>query len=102
MSVASVLAALGDETRLEIVRKLGKSGPLSITKLTQGTDISRQAVTKHLLALRRAELVRSEQRGRERIWKLETKRIEEVRRYLMQISTQWDTVLNRLKATVER
>ncbi|HZV78947.1 MAG TPA: metalloregulator ArsR/SmtB family transcription factor [Candidatus Binatus sp.] len=97
-----MLAALGDETRLEIVRKLGKSGPLSITKLTHGTDISRQAVTKHLLALRRAELVRSERRGRERIWKLEPKRIEDVRRYLMQISEQWDRALSRLTATVER
>ena len=102
MSVAPVLAALGEESRLRIVTKLCKGGPLSITKLAAGADISRQAVTKHLHALRRAALVRSERRGRERIWKLEPKRIDEVRRYLAQISAQWDVALSRLKSTVEK
>lgn len=101
MSVAPILAALGDETRLQIVRTLSKGGPLSIAKLTEGADISRQGVTKHLLALHKAGLVQSERHGRERIWKLEPKRIAEVRRYLAQISEQWDNALSRLKAAVE-
>jgi DNA-binding transcriptional ArsR family regulator len=101
MSVAPILAALGDESRLQIVRKLCKGGPLSITKLAEGAGISRQAVTKHLHALHEAGLVRSERRSRERIWKLEPKRLEQVRRYLTQISEQWDDALNRLKAAVE-
>jgi DNA-binding transcriptional ArsR family regulator len=101
MSVAPILAALGDESRLQIVRKLCKGGPLSITKLAEGAGISRQAVTKHLHALHEAGLVRSERRSRERIWKLEPKRLEQVRRYLTQISEQWNDALNRLKAAVE-
>lgn len=101
MNVAPVLAALGDESRLQIVIKLCKGGPASITRLAQGADISRQAVTKHLHALSDAGLVRSERRGRERIWKLEPKRLEEVRRYLAQISAQWDDALIRLRARVE-
>lgn len=101
MSVAPVLAALGDESRLQIVRKLCKGGPLSITRLTEGSEISRQAVTKHLLALNRAGLVRSERRGRQRIWKLEPERLDEVRRYLAQISQQWDDAIGRLRAAVE-
>ncbi len=102
MSVAPILAALGDETRLRIVTKLSTVGPLSITKLAEGAQISRQAITKHLHALHDAGVVRSERRGRERIWKLETKRIEEVRRYLTQISQQWDDALNRLRAAIEQ
>ncbi len=101
MSVAPILAALGDESRLRLVGKLCKGGPLSITKLADGADISRQAVTKHLHALSAAGLVRSERRGRERIWKLEPKRLDEVRRYLAHISQQWDDALGRLKALVE-
>jgi DNA-binding transcriptional ArsR family regulator len=101
MSVAPILAALGDESRLQIVIKLCNGGPLSITKLAEGADISRQAVTKHLHALHKAGLVRSERHSRERIWTLEPKRIDEVRRYLEQISAQWDDVLSRLKAAVE-
>ena len=101
MSVAPVLAALGDESRLRIVKKLCNGGPLSITKLAAGADISRQAVTKHLLALHKAGLVRSERRSRERIWRLEPKRIDDVRRYLAQISRQWDDALMRLKSALE-
>lgn len=101
MKVAPVLAALGDESRLQIVIKLCRNGPQSITKLTQGADISRQGVTKHLHALHKAGLVRSERRGRERIWKLEPKRLDDVRRYLAQISEQWDSALARLRAAVE-
>lgn len=96
-----MLAALGDESRLQIVIKLCRSGPQSITRLSEGADISRQGVTKHLHALHKAGLVRSERRGRERIWKLEPKQIDEVRRYLAQISQQWDDALARLQAAVE-
>jgi DNA-binding transcriptional ArsR family regulator len=101
MSVAPVLAALGDESRLQIVKKLCVRGPLSITKIAEGTDISRQGITKHLHALHKAGLVGSERHGREQIWKLEPRRIDEVRRYLAQISAQWDDALSRLKSAVE-
>ena len=101
MSVAPVLAALGDETRLRIVTKLSSGGPLSISKLSEGADMSRQAITKHLHALHDAGLVRSKRQGRERIWTLEPKRLDEVRRYLAQISKQWDDALGRLRASVE-
>jgi DNA-binding transcriptional ArsR family regulator len=101
MNVAPILAALGDESRLQIVRKLCKGGPLSTTRLAEGADISRQAVTKHLHALNKAGLVRSERHSRERIWKLEPKRIDEVRRYLAHISAQWDDALSRLESAVE-
>ena len=101
MSVAPVLAALGDESRLRIVSKLCNGGPLSIAKLAEGSGISRQAVTKHLNALHAAGLVRSRRQSRERIWTLDPRRLEEVRRYLEQISKQWDVALQRLRATVE-
>jgi DNA-binding transcriptional ArsR family regulator len=101
VNVVPILAALGDESRLQIVIKLCRSGPQSITRLAEGSDISRQGVTKHLRALHLAGLLRSERRGRERIWRLEPKRLDEVRRYLAQISQQWDTALARLRAAVE-
>jgi DNA-binding transcriptional ArsR family regulator len=98
---APVFAALGDETRLLIVSRLCEAGPLSITRLTDGSSISRQAVTKHLHALARAGLVRSRRCGRERIWELRTRRLADVRRYLDRIAAQWDGALGRLRALVE-
>jgi len=96
-----VFAALGDEARLRIVARLCGGGPLSITRLSAGAGISRQAVTKHLHALERAGLARSAHAGRERIWELRTERLSEVRGYLAQISRQWDEALGRLRAFVE-
>jgi DNA-binding transcriptional ArsR family regulator len=96
-----VFAALGDQLRLRIVARLCDDGPMSITSLTAGSRVTRQAVSKHLLVLQHAGLVRSARRGRERIWQLEQKRLREARLYLESISAQWDESLNRLRALVE-
>ena len=63
--VAAVFSALGDPTRLSLALKLGGGRALSIAQLTDGTDVTRQAVTKHLRVLEDAGLVTSVKRGRE-------------------------------------
>jgi len=98
---APVFAALGDETRLKLVARLCADGPLSITRLSEGAGVTRQAITKHLEALADAGLVQHNWRGRERIWELEPRRLEMARRYLDRISDQWDEAIGRLKAFVE-
>ena len=98
---ASVFAALGDETRLSVLAKLGDGEPLSISRLTAGTDLSRQAVTKHLRVLEGAGMVRSVRVGRENLFELEPKPIEDARKYLARVAEQWDAALARLKSFVE-
>jgi DNA-binding transcriptional ArsR family regulator len=98
---APVFAALGDETRLRLVTRLCVEGPLSISRLHEGSDITRQGITRHLHALGDAGLVRDTRRGREHIWSVEPTRIELARRCLDQISAQWDAALHRLKNHVE-
>lgn len=56
---ASVFAALGDVTRLRLVVKLAQREPQSISQLTHGSKLSRQAVTKHLKALADVGIVES-------------------------------------------
>jgi DNA-binding transcriptional ArsR family regulator len=99
---ASLFAALGDETRLQLVARLCHDGPMSITRLAEGFDISRQAITKHLRVMEDAGLVRSMWQGRESVWQLEQKRLAAARRHLEAISAQWDETLTRLKTFVER
>ena len=96
-----VFAALGDETRLAVVGRLCAHGPQSITRLTAGSAVTRQAITKHLNVLAGAGLVRNVRRGRERIWELDTKRLDDAGRWLDQISRRWDEALGRLKRFVE-
>lgn len=99
---APVFAALGDPTRLRIVAQLSSQGPQSIVRLTETTDVSRQAITKHLYVLEEARLARSVRNGRESIWELRPERLADVRRYLDEISAQWDGALERLRALVEK
>jgi DNA-binding transcriptional ArsR family regulator len=96
-----VFAALGDETRLRLLGRLSADGPLSITRLSEGTGVTRQAITRHLYALGNAGLVRNARQGRERVWELDLKRLEKAKRYLDQVSAQWDAAADRLKAFVE-
>ena len=96
-----LFAALGDATRLSLLRRLSVEGPLSITRLSKGTGVTRQAITKHLATLGSVGLVRHTRRGREQVWELERKRLEKARAYLNQIAAQWDAAAARLKAFVE-
>lgn len=81
--------------------RLCREGPLSISRLTEGARISRQAVTKHLNALSSAGLIEGERSGRECIWQLQPRRLAEIQRHLETISAQWDTALERLRKLVE-
>ena len=101
-TAAPIFVALGDPTRLALVARLCEQGPLSITKLTAGAAITRQAVTKHLHLLEDAGLVQGTRDGRESVWEVRPHRLQDARRYLDQIAAQWDAALDRLRAFVER
>jgi DNA-binding transcriptional ArsR family regulator len=98
---ATVFAALGDETRLTVLARLCGGEAHSISRLTEGTGLTRQAVTKHLRVLEDAGVVRSIRSGRESLFELEPNPLEDARTYLNQVSRQWDDALARLKAHVE-
>jgi DNA-binding transcriptional ArsR family regulator len=99
---APLFAALGDETRLRLIVVLCAGGAVSIAQLTSRTEITRQAVTKHLHVLANAGLVRDIKVGRERLWEFEPIQLEEARRSLDLIAQQWDHALHKLKMAMER
>ena len=98
---AAVFAALGDETRLSLVTKLSAGQPYSRAKLTEGSKLSRQAITKHLRVLEGVGIVRSVRTGRESHFVLDPEPIEDAKEYLDSVSEQWDQALTRLKTFVE-
>jgi DNA-binding transcriptional ArsR family regulator len=97
----SVFAALADMTRLGLLRRLSAEGRLSITRLSEGTGMTRQAITRHLDTLGDAGLVHDIRQGRERLWELDPERLEGARRALDRIAAQWDDAVDRLKTMVE-
>jgi DNA-binding transcriptional ArsR family regulator len=98
---APVFAALGDETRLSLVAKLSGGQPRSISELTHGSGLTRQAITKHLRVLENAAIVHSIRRGRESLFEFDPQPMEEIKKYLDLVSEQWDQALSRLKSFVE-
>jgi DNA-binding transcriptional ArsR family regulator len=99
---APIFAALGDETRLKLVTHLLEGEPRSIAQLTEGSRLSRQAITKHLRVLEGAGIVRSVRTGRESRFEFDPKTMEAVKDYLEGVSRQWGRALSRLKAFVEK
>jgi DNA-binding transcriptional ArsR family regulator len=99
---APVFAALGDETRLSLVAKLCEGPPQSIARLTEGTHLTRQAISKHLRVLQNAGIVECVRAGRESQYEFNPKPFQDVKSYLDDISGQWDDALARLKSLVER
>jgi DNA-binding transcriptional ArsR family regulator len=99
---APVFAALGDETRLSLVAKLCRESPQSISRLTEGSDLTRQAISKHLQVLQSAGIVESIHEGRQSLYEFKPKAIDGIKGYLDRVSKQWDDALGRLKSFVER
>lgn len=100
-AAADVFFALGDRTRLSVVRKLGAGGALSATALSEGAQVSRQAIVKHLQVLEGAGVVSHEKHGREVLYALEPRRLAEARAYLDGVSASWDRAIERLRELVE-
>lgn len=98
---AFLFAALGDETRLALLRQLSGAGPASISDLAGNFNITRQAVTKHLRFLAVAGIVDGKRSGREHVWTLNTARLAEAQRCLDIIARGWDDALSRLKKHIE-
>ena len=99
---ASVFAALGDETRLSLIGKLCHGRPQSISRLAEGSTLTRQAVTKHLRVLEGAGVVHSIRIGRESLFEFRPEPLKELQTYLERVSGQWDDALARLKSFVEK
>ncbi|HYI96914.1 MAG TPA: metalloregulator ArsR/SmtB family transcription factor [Bryobacteraceae bacterium] len=98
---AHIFAALGDETRLSLVNRLSSGQAHSIARLTEGSKLTRQAITKHLRVLQDVGIVRGVRAGRESLFELDPQPIREIRDYLNLVSEEWDQALARLKAFVE-
>ena len=99
---AHIFAALGDETRLSLIARLCRISRQSISQLAKGTNLTRQAVTKHLQILERVGLVRRTHQGRETLFEFDAAPIETMTQYLDLVSKQWDKKLADLQMFVEK
>jgi DNA-binding transcriptional ArsR family regulator len=99
---AAVFFALGDETRLAVVRRLAGGRPLSATALSADATMTRQAIAKHLRVLEGAGVVSHHRNGREVLYVLETAPLVEASELLEGVSAGWDRAIARLRRQVEK
>jgi len=99
---AAAFAALGDQTRLALVVKLSDRKAHSISKLTRGSRLTRQAITKHLRVLEGVGMVRRAREGRESLFEFNPRPVIGLKEYIDLVSGEWDQALGRLKQLVER
>lgn len=100
-ATAPVFAALGSTVRLELLSRLSDGNNYSITELSDGLALTRQAVTKHLTVLEQAGIVDTQRVGRERQFRIQPGPVSHACDYLARISAQWDDAIDRLRAVVE-
>src|ERR1700691_2787803 len=98
---APVFAALGDETRLLLVARLAQGMPCSLSQLTEGSQLTRQAIAKHLRVLEKVGIIHSARSGRESLFKFDPKPLSRATEQLQLWSDRWDQALSRWKAFVE-
>lgn len=98
--MSDVFDALGDPTRRHIVESLSQ-GEASATQLAADLPVTRQAVAKHLSALRDAGLVESRRHGRETLYRFNAEPLDAAAAWIVRVGGEWDARLERLRALVE-
>ncbi|MDN4074225.1 metalloregulator ArsR/SmtB family transcription factor [Fictibacillus sp. CENA-BCM004] len=95
-----VFQAIADPTRREILKMLaGKE--LAITEITVRFPMSRTAVSKHLLILSEAGLVKNRKSGREKLYTLQAEPLSELDQWLSYFDQFWQNKISVLKHLVE-
>ena len=97
-TAATVLDALGDGTRRDIVEALA-TGPASVGDLADRLPVSRPAVSQHLRVLHDAQLVTVTPQGTRRVYALDPRGADALRGYL---DRMWETALDRFEAYVDQ
>jgi DNA-binding transcriptional ArsR family regulator len=100
-AVDAVFAALADPTRRRMVETLAQGSTVTASALAADLPITRQAVAKHLAALRRARLVKAKRVGRETRYSLEAKPLGDAADWIATVGAEWDDHLGDLRRLLE-
>jgi DNA-binding transcriptional ArsR family regulator len=95
--VGPVFSALSDPHRRYVVQALAERGDATATELAAELPVTRQAVTKHLSALREAGLVESTRAGREIRYRLTPQPLDDAVSWIERVGAQWDARLAALR-----
>jgi DNA-binding transcriptional ArsR family regulator len=99
--VDAVFGALADPTRRRVIETLAAGGTVTASGLADQLPITRQAIAKHLSALRGADLVSSSRVGRETHYELRPQPLDRAAEWIQMVGAEWDGRLDALRRSVE-
>jgi len=95
-----VFRAIADPTRRAILDRL-RAGPAPVNALASDFRQSRPAISKHLRVLREARLVAEQKSGRERLYELSPRPLQQVAGWIEGYRAFWQVSLTNLKRYLE-
>lgn len=99
--VDSVITALADPTRRQLLDLLAAQGEATATRLAERLPVSRQAVVKHLAVLDAAGLVSGSRAGREVRYAVRPAALDATARWMAALASDWDRRLGNIKRVAE-
>jgi DNA-binding transcriptional ArsR family regulator len=96
VSLDEVFGAIADPTRRAILQQLARN-PARVTDIAKNFPVSLNAVSKHLIVLQRAGLVRQDTRGRDRICSLNAQPLREATAWIEEMRAFWEVRLDALE-----
>ncbi len=97
----AVFAVLADPSRRYVVETLAARRTATTTELAASLPVTRQAVAKHLTALREAGLVDAQRAGREVRYALTPAPLASASEWIERVGAEWDGRLRALRALLE-
>ncbi|MCB0035840.1 MAG: winged helix-turn-helix transcriptional regulator [Anaerolineales bacterium] len=99
--VMDVFSALADPTRRRIVEILAMSGQLPASDIYKHFESTPPAISQHLKVLRQAEVVKMEKQAQQRLYTVNTAKVEEVEVWARRTVQLWSERFDRLEALLQ-
>ena len=96
----TIFGSLADSTRRDILRRVAKKA-LSVNEIAQSYDMTLAAISKHLMVLQRAKLIRKHRRGKRQFVALSPPAFRDASQYLAQYTRLWEDRFDQLEALLK-
>ena len=97
-----VFEALGDPGRRALVEAVAARGDATATELAAHLPVTRQAVSKQLVALADAGLLRATRSGRENRYAVTPEPLGDAVAWMVEVGAAWDERLAKLRRSLAR
>jgi DNA-binding transcriptional ArsR family regulator len=94
-------SAIADPSRRRVLDLLVSGGEATATELAGQVPFTRQAVSKHLVVLEQAGLVARRKQGRDVLFRVDGRRLDQATRTMADLASRWDRRLDTIKRLAE-